>query len=145
MPLTELLVDFIRTARESGSDPEPAAHGGRVIRQAERASRSSAPVLIQGEAGSGGDSLAHAIHQSGDRKAGPFIRCHAGGTGPSSFAGRVIQAQGGTLLIQGAEDLSADEQSALRRLLQDRDIDGPGARRGLKVDVRIITTSHVEL
>ena len=76
MLLTQLLVDEIRSLRRDKTNPAWSTDRARVIRLADRATRSSAPVLIEGEPGTGGDAVSRAIHDCGDRKGRPFIRVH---------------------------------------------------------------------
>lgn len=156
MLLTSLFVEQIRALRRDAAVPGEAS---RPVRQAEKAARSGAPVLIEGEPGTGGDALARAIHSCGDRRTKPFVRVHAGGRAEEIRAalfgieagsgcrhpGRFTEAQGGTLLIQGIEELPADAQGALLRVIQDGEIEPVGARRTVRVDVRVMVTSHANL
>ena len=156
MLLTPLFVDAIRTFRRH----EPAAaESDRAIRLADKASRSLAPVLIEGEAGTGGDALAQAIHLMSERRAKPFVRVQAGGRADEIRAdlfgidarsggrhpGRFAEARGGTLLIQGVEELPADAQAGLLRAVQESEIEPVGARRATRVDVRVVATTQVDL
>lgn len=156
MPLTSLLVDEILKARREGSQ---GSGTDRTIRLAEKAAKSGAPVLIEGEPGTGGDSLARAIHDCSERRSRPFLRVHAGGA-PDTLAaalfgvdrgagarqpGLFTQAQGGTLLVQGVEDLPGEVQAALLRAIQDGEIEPHGAKRPQRVDVRVIATAHESL
>jgi DNA-binding NtrC family response regulator len=158
MPLTQLLTDEIRGSRRELSDAALALDSGRVIRLAERATKSAVPVLIEGEAGTGGDSLARAIHDCGDRRGRPFVRVHCGGLADRAAAvlfssdrsagapsGKVFEANGGTLLLQGIEDLPLDAQGALLRAVQDGEVEAANARRALRVDTRVIATTGADL
>ena len=156
MLLTSLFVDQIRALRR---DAAPPVEASRPLRQAEKAARSGAPVLIEGEPGTGGDALARAIHDCGDRRTKPFVRVHACGRAEEIRAalfgieagsgcrhpGKFAEAQGGTLLIQGVEELPEDAQGALLRAIQDGEIEPVGARRIVRVDVRVMVTSHANL
>jgi DNA-binding NtrC family response regulator len=156
MPLTSLLVDEIRSLRREASR---SSDGDRAIRLADKASKSSACVLIEGEAGTGGDALARAIHECSERRAKPFVRVHAGGRAGevavtlfgldrgagARLQGKFSEAQGGTLLIQGIEELPLDVQSTLLRTIQDGEIEPVGGRRSVRVDVRVIATAHASL
>jgi DNA-binding NtrC family response regulator len=155
MPLTHLIVEQIRGLRRDAS----AAPASRFIRLADKASRSGVPVLIEGEAGTGGDALARAIHECGERRSKPFVRLHAGGRAEELCAelfgieagshcrhpGKFGEAHGGTLLVQGVEELSMDLQGRLLRALQDGEIEPVGARRSQRIDVRVIATTHADL
>jgi DNA-binding NtrC family response regulator len=65
----------------------------------------------------------------------------AGGRQPGHFA----QANGGTLLIQGVEELGLDLQAALLKAVQDGEIQPLGGKRPQRVDVRVIATAHASL
>ncbi len=156
MLLAQFLVDEIRSLRR---DASPSDDGLRAIRLADKAARSQAAVLIEGEAGTGGDALARAIHDLSERRAKPFVRVHAGGRSDevavalfgldrgngSRILGKFAEAQGGTLLIQGIEELPRDVQGALLRAVQDGEIEPRGAKRPTRVDVRVMATAHVSL
>src|SRR5947209_17140239 len=141
---------------------------GRAIRQlldsVASAASSRATVLLQGEAGTGKELLARAIHAQSDRREGPFIRLNCGAlpegqiestlfghekglTGaPKRSLGALERANGGTLLLDEIAELPADLQPKLLRVLQEREferIGGPGA--AVKCDVRIIATTSRDL
>ncbi|MBM6594952.1 sigma 54-interacting transcriptional regulator [Microvirga pudoricolor] len=144
MLLTSLLADTIRALRDGGPGSVPALHDSRAMRQAERASRTALPVLIEGEPGTGGDALARAVHDCGDRRSAPFVRCHADDSSLGlSLSHRLAEAHGGTLLVQGVESLGSGDQGTLLRLLQERDADG--GRRPGRPDVRVIALTDGHL
>lgn len=151
-----MLVDEIRSLRREASQ---STDGQRAIRLAEKASKSSVSVLIEGEAGTGGDALARAIHECSERRTKPFVRVHAGGRADevaialfgldrgagAGLPGKFFEAHGGTLLIQGIEELPPNVQSALLKVIQNGEIEQVGGRRSIRVDVRVIATAHVSL
>ena len=158
MLLTQLLVDEIRSLRRDKTNPAWSTDRARVIRLADRATRSSAPVLIEGEPGTGGDAVSRAIHDCGDRKGRPFIRVHVDTLGADAGLalfgeetasgarrGKVLEAHGGTLLIQSVEDLTSDAQASLLRLIQDGEFEPIGGKRPLKADARVIATTSANL
>jgi DNA-binding NtrC family response regulator len=152
MPLTQLFVDEILSVRRGGGT-------GRAVRLAEKAARLDCPVLIEGEPGSGGDALARAIHECGERRGKPFVRVHASRHGEEVAAalfgtdrgtqdrrrGRFSEANGGTLLLHGIEDVPSHAQIALLRAIQHREIQPLGASRPVRTDVRFIATCHADL
>lgn len=157
MLLTQFLVEDIRNLRRDRVDATPPGEASRVIRLAERASKSTAPVLIEGEPGTGGEALARAIHDCSERRSRPFVRVHADGLGADAVSvlfgadgatprrGKALEAHGGTLLIQAVEDLPPEAQGALLRLIQDGEVQAVGARRSVKADARVIATSSANL
>ncbi|HEY4012857.1 MAG TPA: sigma 54-interacting transcriptional regulator [Polyangiaceae bacterium] len=92
------------------------------------ASRGRIAVLLVGEAGSGKDSLARAVHAAGRRGAFVVVPCallgrHESGDGPDAAAGLAdafARAAGGTLYLDEIEGLSAEAQVALLPLLRSR-------------------------
>ena len=135
-----------------------------VYAQVEAAARSTVPVAIVGETGSGKELVARAIHALGARSAGPFVPVNAGalpegmleselfGHAKGAFTGaladregRLVSASGGTLLLDEIESISARAQVQLLRVLDDGVVVPLGADRGRKVDVRLITSSNADL
>jgi len=88
------------------------------------------PVLIWGECGVGKSRVARALHDLGSRREAAFVRMSAGGfsaealagelAGDGQRAGRIAQAQHGTLLIEGVDDLSLEAQSRLLHVLKEK-------------------------
>jgi len=136
----------------------------RVLRTIDKLGRADAPVLIQGETGTGKELIARAIHRLGKRKDGPFIPVNCGALpdnlvenelfghergaftdAKTSQAGLVAQAHGGTLFLDEVEGLSPKAQVALLRFLQDHEYKPLGSAQVRKADVRIVTATHVEL
>lgn len=135
-----------------------------VRRMGERAARSSIPILISGESGVGKEVIARAVHGSSDRAGRPFVAINCGaipatlvesilfGHEKGSFtgaterhAGKFQEANGGTLLLDEIGELPMDIQVKLLRVLQEGEVDPVGARRPVKVDVRIISATNRNL
>jgi DNA-binding NtrC family response regulator len=156
MPLTQLLVDEIRGLRQGASSTARTGGMGRAIRLAERAAKSAVPVMIEGEPGSGADALARAIHDCSDRRGRTFVRVHAGDLGDAAVetlvgvdkgagsrqTGKILDAQGGTILLQSVEELPLEAQGALLRAIRDGEIEPLGAKRSQKVDMRLIASAN---
>jgi two-component system C4-dicarboxylate transport response regulator DctD len=128
------------------------------------AARSDAPVLIIGETGVGKELVARAIHAQSSRAASPFVPVNAGalpetmleselfGHARGSFTGamadregKLVQASGGTLLLDEIESISERAQVQLLRVLDDGMVEPLGSNRPRKVDIRLISTSNVNL
>jgi two-component system response regulator HydG len=105
-----------------------AVGGSRAMRGVypllERLSRAAAPVLLEGEAGTGKELIAEALHLSGPRKDAPFVTLEASLL-PSDSLGEILfgrpgesslfeQARGGTLFIDELGDLPVSVQEPLR-------------------------------
>lgn len=117
-----------------------------------RAARMEAPVLMRGEAGTGKELLAAAIHFNSGRKNGPFVpfNCAASGAqaetelfgarGAKRTQGRFDQAEGGTLFLNEISELPMQAQTRLLEAIQDRQ---KSVKR--RSDVRIIAATHRNL
>lgn len=135
-----------------------------VKRMGERAAKSSIPILITGESGVGKEVIARAVHGSSDRAGKPFVAVNCGAipenlvesilfghekgsfTGASDkHLGKFQEANGGTLFLDEVGELPLDVQVKLLRALQESEIDPIGAKRSVKVDVRIVSATNRDL
>ncbi|MDB5438292.1 MAG: sigma-54-dependent Fis family transcriptional regulator [Caulobacteraceae bacterium] len=135
-----------------------------VKRMGERAAKSSIPILITGESGVGKELIARAMHGSSDRAGKPFIAVNCGaipanlvesilfGHEKGSFTGahdkhlgKFKEADGGTLFLDEVGELPLDIQVKLLRALQEGEVDPIGAKRSIKVDVRIVSATNRDL
>ncbi|HET6420916.1 MAG TPA: sigma 54-interacting transcriptional regulator [Geobacteraceae bacterium] len=122
------------------------------------------PVLIRGESGTGKELAARAIHRHSARCRAPFVAVNCGalpghliqselfGHEKGAFtgavqrkAGRIESASGGTIFLDEIGDLSLDLQVNLLRFLQEKTIERLGSNQSIKVDVRVIAATHVDL
>lgn len=121
-------------------------------------------ILITGETGTGKEMVARAIHQTSPRRAHRFvaINCsaipetlleaelfgHVRGafTGAiASRAGRIEQADKGTLFLDEVGTMPMALQMKLLRVLQEREFERLGDDRAVKVDVRVIAATNADL
>jgi PAS domain S-box-containing protein len=121
-------------------------------------------VLIFGESGTGKELVAAALHCSGNRSRGPFVKVncsalsehlleselfgHVRGafTGAiSDKIGRFQKAHGGTLFLDEIGDISPAIQMRLLRVLQESEFERVGESTSIKVDVRIVTATNQSL
>src|ERR1700675_5028427 len=135
-----------------------------VLRTAQKAAASAIPVLIEGESGVGKELFARAIHGSGERKSKPFVAVNCGaipdnlvesilfGHEKGSFTGaterhlgKFVEASGGTLFLDEVGELPLAAQVKLLRALQEGAVEAVGARRPVKVDVRLISATNRDL
>ncbi|MBU6373424.1 MAG: sigma-54 dependent transcriptional regulator [Alphaproteobacteria bacterium] len=135
-----------------------------VVRMGQRAATSNIPVLILGESGVGKEVLARAIQSASERAGRPFITVNCGAipenlvesilfghvkgafTGATdNHAGKFVEANGGTLFLDEVGELPLDAQVKLLRVLQESEVDPVGAKRPVKVDVRIISATNKDL
>ena len=137
-------------------------HG--VLRTAEKAAASNIPVLIEGQSGVGKELIARAIHGAGERRAKPFIAVNCGAipdnlvesilfghekgafTGATDrHTGKFVEAIGGTLFLDEVGELPLAAQVKLLRAIQEGEVEPVGAKKPVKVDVRIISATNRDL
>ncbi|NMF33405.1 sigma 54-interacting transcriptional regulator [Flammeovirga yaeyamensis] len=135
-----------------------------VFTKIDQVANTNATVLVLGESGTGKELIARAIHNHSDRKNKPLIKVnctalpanlieselfgHEKGafTGAiSRKAGRFEMADGGTLFLDEFGEISLDLQVKLLRVLQEGEIERIGGTETIKIDVRIIAATNVNL
>jgi DNA-binding NtrC family response regulator len=131
-PVSEKLAPSLSLEQLVGAAPEFRA----ALAVAAKAARNRLPILIIGEPGTGKETLAQAIHAASLRAKGPLLSLdckaipaniidselfgHEKGAFPGAFSaktGRIVQADGGTLLLDDVAALPADTQEMLDRVL----------------------------
>ncbi len=135
-----------------------------LLRIAEKAAASTIPVLIAEKSGVGKELVARAIHGSGERRAKPFVAVNCGampenlvesilfGHEKGSFTGaterhtgKFVEASGGTLFLDEVGELPLTAQVKLLRAIQEGEVEPVGARKPVKVDVRIVSATNRDL
>ncbi|MEZ5316458.1 MAG: sigma-54 dependent transcriptional regulator [Vicinamibacterales bacterium] len=129
-----------------------------------RAAPSRATVLIQGDSGTGKELVARAFHRRSARADRPFITVNSGNLPPDllesnlfghvkgAFTGAVYPKKGlfevadkGTIFFDEIGNIPADTQAKLLRVIQEREFMRLGGTETIKVDVRIIAATNVDL
>lgn len=117
------------------------------VRMASLFALSEHPVVLRGEPGTEKRMLAESIHNSSRRGNGPFLDVPCEGLSEEEQRnmifgerGAALQAQGGTLLLRDAEELTAANQYRLYQLIRFRVCHGADIARLRKVDVRVMVT-----
>ena len=140
----------------------PAMH--EVFATVGQVANSRATVLLLGETGTGKEMIAKAIHYNSPRKDKPFVRVNCGaltgtlleselfGHVKGSFTGairdkigRFEAADGGTIFLDEIGTLEPQLQVKLLRVLQEREFERVGDTQTVKVDVRVIAATNVDL
>jgi DNA-binding NtrC family response regulator len=135
----------------------------RIAEEVRRHVATRAPILIQGESGTGKDLVARAIHALG-RPNGPYVPLNVGAIAESladselfghrrgAFTGAVAHRQGafeqahrGTLFLDEVAELSPGVQVRLLRVVEDGAVKPLGAQTSTSVDVRIVSASWAAL
>jgi transcriptional regulator with PAS, ATPase and Fis domain len=125
------------------------------------AARTDLPILIVGESGTGKTLLAHAIHNSSKRLAGPFVAFNAAalsdtlldsqlfGHERGAFTGaeRTVRgkfelAHGGTLFLDEIADMSPAAQAKILRAIEYGEFERLGSERLQRADVRVVSATH---
>jgi DNA-binding NtrC family response regulator len=159
-PTAEKLTPALSLDQLVGATPEFRSS----LAVAAKAARNRLPILIVGEPGTGKETFARAIHSASLRsKAGLVVLdCkavpanivdselfgHEAGAFPGAFAareGKMVAANGGTLLLDDITALPAQTQEALDRALATGEVRPVGCNGSNSVDVRVIATSAERL
>lgn len=126
--------------------------------------RTDAPVLIEGETGTGKEVMARALHASSARHAGPFIVVDCGAlaeslleaelfghskgayTGAhSARVGAFEAASGGTVFLDEIGELPLSMQPRLLRVLESKTVKRLGENEHRAVDLRVVSATHRDL
>ena len=155
-PLSEKITPDLTLDQLVGASPDFRTS----LAIAAKAARNRLPILIIGESGCGKETIARAIHQASLRARGPLVRLdckavaaniidselfgHVPGAFPGAFAertGRLVEANGGTLLLDEIGELPRETQERLDRVLATGEVRPVGCNGSSSVDIRLIATS----
>jgi transcriptional regulator with PAS, ATPase and Fis domain len=136
----------------------------QALKMAAVLSEHDAPVLIQGETGTGKELVAQLIHRLSGRGRERFVAINCGSL-PANLAesilfghvkgaftgaatdqtGKFEQADGGTLFLDEVGELPAEVQPKFLRILEDGMVEPVGAKRGKRTNVRVVAATNVDL
>jgi DNA-binding NtrC family response regulator len=130
-------------------------------RDAERVATSDAPILIQGETGSGKGLLARWLHEASRRAGEPFVDINCAGLMPdlleaelfgyergaftgaaTSKIGLIEAADRGTMFLDEIGDMPLVVQAKLLKVIEEKSFRRMGDVRARRVNVRFITATH---
>lgn len=134
----------------------------RLFPMLEKLAKTTVPVVIQGEAGTGKELLAEALHAAGPRQDGPFVVVdsamipgshlelelfgHAAGiAGAEARAGAFEAASGGTLFLKDVSEIDLPLQARLLRALERSEVRRVGADARIPADVRLVVATRRDL
>ena len=131
-----------------------------IISVAKRAAKSTSPVLIHGETGTGKELFAQSIHNYSKNSKGPFVAINCAaipdnllegllfGTVKGAFSdaidrpGLFEQAENGTILLDELNSMSLNLQSKLLRVLQENKTRRVGGSKEININTRVITAMN---
>ncbi|HLP45367.1 MAG TPA: sigma-54 dependent transcriptional regulator [Candidatus Kapabacteria bacterium] len=136
----------------------------RVLSNVESVANTNSTVLISGDSGTGKELIAKAIYRNSNRRDKPFFSFNSSNIPPTlfesilfgykkgSFTGAYADKKGifeeahtGTLFLDEIANLDGDTQTKILRVLQEKEIQPLGGNKTIKVDVRIIVATNVDL
>ena len=136
----------------------------KALSQVRRVAPGDSTILVLGETGTGKELIARAIHKQSRRSTGPFVRVNCATIPQTLIAselfghergaftgatqrrlGRFESADGGTIFLDEVGELPPESQVALLRVLQEREIERLGNSQPIKVDVRVLAATNVDL
>ncbi len=135
-----------------------------VLTRVAKVAPTDSTVLIVGETGTGKELIARAVHRRSPRSSRAFVTVNCAsipkdligselfGHEKGSFTGAIQKrlgrfelAEGGTIFLDEIGDLPLDMQSALLRVLQEREFERVGGNRAIPVNVRVIAATNRDL
>ncbi|WP_144170378.1 sigma-54-dependent Fis family transcriptional regulator [Pseudomonas sp. Kh13] len=134
------------------------------FRRSVRVFERDVPLLLRGETGCGKEAFAQAVHQASERRGKPFVAINCAsipeslieselfgyrggsftGARKEGMRGKLLQADGGTLLLDEIGDMPLALQTRLLRVLEERQV-VPIGGEPQAVDVRIVSATHRDL
>ena len=132
---------------------------GALRAQLDKLAQHDTSILIQGEAGTGKESLARWLHARSPRQGGPFVAVAAGGVSREHLAaalfgsedahgvqpGLIEQANGGTLFLDEVAELDAELQQRMASVLERRALVRAGGAGAVRLDLRVIAATSQNL
>jgi Nif-specific regulatory protein len=136
----------------------------KVLEMVARVAPRETSVLILGESGTGKELVARALHAGSPRASRPFVAINCAaltetlleselfGHEKGAFTGAVAQkkgklelAEGGTVFLDEAGEMTPQLQAKLLRVLQQREFERVGGTKTLRLDVRLIAATNRDL
>ena len=125
-----------------------------ALERAEEIAGTDLPVLLQGEPGTGKETMARLIHQASARRDGPFVavnlaaipeaHCCVAGEQERPRSGWMVAARGGTIFLEAIDELSAEAQRKLLRALREGTVTS-AVGVPLPLETRIVAATCVDL
>ena len=133
----------------------------KIMQKIERVAQFPTNVLITGETGTGKEVAAKNLHRL-SKRIGPFVAVNCGaltesllqselfgyeknaftGASSSGHIGKIEHANKGTLFLDEVSEMSLAMQTAILRVIQEREVTRVGSNSAIKIDIRIIAASN---
>ncbi len=161
-------VNSLKTQLGFHHDADRMVGSSRVMRElremVHQVAKSDATILITGESGTGKELVANLVKASSNRNDAPFLKINCNAINDSilesdlfgyekgAFTGAVTRKKGkfeivdgGTIFLDEIGDISPRMQASLLRVLQNGEVVRVGGTEPVKVDVRVIAATNVDL
>lgn len=135
-----------------------------VFARMSRIAKTDSTVLVTGESGTGKELVARALHYNGSRKDKPFVAVNCGAIPESLLetelfghvrgaftgaikdkAGKFESANLGTIFLDEIGTMPQHLQTKLLRVLQEQEVERVGSNKSVKLDVRVISATNLDL
>ncbi|MGB2990057.1 MAG: sigma 54-interacting transcriptional regulator [Candidatus Zixiibacteriota bacterium] len=134
-----------------------------IFNLVEKVANSKTSVLITGDNGTGKELIAHLTHARSQRNEGAFVRVNCAAlpetlleselfgieektaTGVGFRKGKFELADGGTIFLDEIGDMSLSVQAKVLRVLQEKEFERVGGQKSIKLDIRIISATNMDL
>ena len=135
-----------------------------VLSRVSQVAPTDATVLLTGETGTGKELVARAIHKRSRRAAHAFVSVNCAAIAPALIGselfghekgaftgalqrrlGRFELAEGGTIFLDEIGEIPPETQTALLRVLQEREFERVGGSETIRTDVRVIAATNRDL
>ena len=136
----------------------------KVLSRVSQVAPTDATVLLTGETGTGKELIARAIHKRSQRAAKAFVTVNCAAIPPALIGselfghekgaftgalqrrlGRFELAEGGTIFLDEIGEIPPETQTALLRVLQEREFERVGGTQKIRADVRVIAATNRDL
>ncbi len=136
----------------------------KIFELMSRIVKTDSTVLITGESGTGKELVAKALHYNGSRRHKPFVAVNCGaipetlleselfGHVKGAFTGAMRDKAGkfeaaghGTIFLDEIGTMPQHLQAKLLRVLQEQEVERLGSNTPVKLDVRVISASNLDL
>src|SRR5438309_3644986 len=165
--LREENLQLKRALKQRYNFPNIIGKGERIVSVLDLVAQvapSRSTILIVGESGTGKELIAKAIHSASPRADKPFVPVNSGsipvdllesqlfGHVKGAFTSAVASKKGlfevadqGTIFFDEISTIGSETQAKLLRVIQEREFMRLGGTANIKVDVRIVAASNVDL